>query len=198
MSYTLANPSLIGIGRVEAHALRLAEKVLPSGGLEVELWLQRVRRLGHTLSKPYEALSRRLAKQRERSQKQQVLPPPCPNQEMQIGKDERAHLNMERIGVFLTRVLRRYPFIYQIRRVEKDGRLRVTRPTLLGVDNLSQHLPAGTSDPGNIIPLALDGSYTAEDVALRMNIVLSTDITPPMRDAALQLLRRDKELFEFR
>ena len=66
-----------------------------------------------------------------------------------------------------------------------------------GVEHVGRHLPAGQQDPGNLLPLLLDGSYTIEGLVLRMNIVLSTRTTASQREAALDVLRDATDLFDF-
>ena len=100
----------------------------------------------------------------------------------------------DRLRAFADRICRLYPFVCRLRRVEKDSRLQVTRPTLLRLDQVSSHLPQGTKNPGSIIPIALDSSYTG-DVALRMNIELEPDCTEAQREAALEMLKANTDLF---
>ena len=86
----------------------------------------------------------------------------------------------------------------QLRRVTKDGRVTAARPTLLRLDQVASHLPKGSTDPGNIVPVLLDGSFTAEAVPLRMNVLLEEGTTAAQRETAYTLLSEADDLFESR
>jgi tRNA A-37 threonylcarbamoyl transferase component Bud32 len=199
----------------EALARYYAEKLLDVGVLEsfgaacarharvrlqqpliAQLWLQRVRSLGHPARGDYEQELQALMESCRKTGRLQVLPEPRQQEPMRIGADERAHLVMAKLEEFDRRILRLFPFIYRLERVAKDRHLKASRPTLLRLDNIARHLPQGSEDPGNLIPFALDGSFTAEGIALRMNIVLPANTTSSQRDAALAVLQASTEFFD--
>jgi len=165
--------------------------------LGAELWLQRARRLGIPLRSEYENEAKALEESRKKTKRNQTLPPaPAQQEPVKIGVGEKGHLNVDRLTRFDENVRRRFPFVYCIQRVTKDPRFRVSRPTLLGLDNLGSHLPTGQSDPGNVIPLVLDGSFTGDNTVLRTNIVLTPDTTRAQREAAYNVLRAQSDLFD--
>lgn len=188
---------LIEPGIVEVLCVTAAEsaRVQRQDYLAAELWLKRARALGLTPSEEYQKEERRLSDVRQRTRRQQTLPTSCQRQDgLKVGDNEKGHLNLDRLRAFAERICRLYPFICRLRRVEKDPRLQISRPTLLRLDQVSSHLPQGTKNPGCVIPIALDSSYSG-DVALRMNIELEPDSTEPQREAALEMLKSNTELF---
>lgn len=188
---------LLDAGMVEVLCVTAAEsaRVQRQDYLTAELWLKRARALGLTPSAEYQQEERRLSDVRQRTRRQQTLPPSCLKQDgLKVGDNEKGHLNMDRMQTFAERLCLLYPFVCRLRRVEKDPRLQITRPTLLRLDQVSSHLPQGTKNPGSIIPIALDSSYTG-DVALRMNIELEPDCTEAQREAALEMLKANTDLF---
>ncbi len=165
--------------------------------VSAELWLQRARRIGGGTRSDYALEEKTLLDAKKRTGKLQTLPPTATSQEpFRIGEKERGHVNVDRIERFDVNVRRRFPFIVRLERVQKDSRIQISKPTLLRMDSLSRQLPQGAEDPGNIIPLALDPSFTG-DVPLRVNIVLSSGISSAQRDAARAVMCRDADLFSF-
>ncbi|WP_369736035.1 protein kinase [Anaeromyxobacter sp. K] len=164
--------------------------------LTAELWLQRARSLGCTLSDEYVAEDKALAAWRRKTKRVQTLPSTREGEgEFKVGGKEEGHLKVDRIKEFAARVFAAFPFVHRIERVEKSRNLQVNRPTLLGLDNVGRHLPAGKSDPGTIIPIALDPSYTG-DVVLRMNMVLHPETTGSQREAAWEVIRAEGTILD--
>jgi hypothetical protein len=190
---------LLDVGVLESFGTACARhaRVRLQQPLMAQLWLQRVRSLGHPARGDYEQELQALMESRRKTGRLQALPEPRQQEPMKVGADERAHLVMAKLEEFDRRVLRLFPFIYRLERVAKDRHLKASRPTLLRLDNIARHLPQGSEDPGNLIPFALDGSFTAEGIALRMNIVLPANTTSSQRDAALAVLQASTELFDF-
>jgi len=189
---------LVNASLVENHCVQASRdcRVRLATPLLAELWLQRARKLGHQLGEGYNEQDKQLANYRKRTRRVQTLPQVCHNQRVSIGKGEAGHLNVPAINALGERIFRSYPYVCELRRVSKDGGITVQRPTLLRLDNIANHLPSGQADPGNIIPLVLDGSFNPEKVALRMNIVLPADTTMAQRDAAYNMLSKNEELFD--
>jgi len=190
---------ILDAAAVIAFSVRCAEhaRVVLNQPLVADAWLQRARRSGGAEQADYRQAAVALAESRHRSNRLQALPEAVEQEPIKIGADERAHLEMSRLTELDERVRRLFPFVQQLRRVKKDGGLKISRPTILRLDNIASHLPAGSTDPGNIIPLALDGSFTAERVPLRVNIVLSNKTMPSQREAALEVLKGVTEIFDF-
>ncbi|AEI62418.1 serine/threonine protein kinase [Corallococcus macrosporus] len=164
--------------------------------LGAELWLQRARRLGGAPRGDYAAESKALEDARRKTGKLQTLPREPEKQEsFRFGEGERGHLSVERLERFDENVRRRFPFIHRLERVRKDRGLQVARPTLLRLDNIGNHVPQGGADPGNIIPMAFDASFTG-DVALRVNITLVSGTTAAQREAAYDVLKAEADLFD--
>lgn len=194
-SYGVAK--LVASGQIETFCISAAEsaRVQRQDYLNAELWLRRCRALGLTLSEGYQKEDKLLTDVRQRTRRQQTLPPSCVKQDgLKLGEAERGHVNYDKIKTFAERVCRLYPFVARLRRVEKDEKLRVTRPTLLRLNQLASHIPRGSRDPGNIIPLVLDSSFTG-DVPIRMNIELEPSTTQAQREAAMEQLRANTDLF---
>nr|BDT37402.1 serine/threonine protein kinase [Myxococcus sp. MH1] len=165
--------------------------------LTAELWLQRVRRLGQQPRADYDEELKALTEARRKTGKLQTLPEAKKQEPMKVGVDERGHLVMSKLEEFDSRIRNLFPFVYRLERVTKDRNAKASRPTLLRLDNIARHLPQGSQDPGNIIPLVLDGSFTAEGIPLRMNIVLPAETTSSQRDAALNVLKEAVDIFDF-
>jgi hypothetical protein len=140
---------------------------------------------------------RALSESRRKTGKLQVLPEAKNQEKMRIGEGERGHLVVPRLEEFDERVRRLFPFVFRLERVHKDRNVKASRPTLLRLDNIARHLPQGAQDPGNIIPLVLDGSFTAEGIPLRVNILLPADTKASQRDAAFNVLREATDIFDF-
>jgi hypothetical protein len=184
---------------IERHCVAAGKNAQTAQGvLAAELWLQRTRRFGKNPGADYKALQDLLAKDRERTGRTQQLPNDCDKPSiLKVGADEEGHLKMARLRAFAERVSRLFPFICALQRVKKTKGTSVPRPTLLRASQVARHVPQGHADPGNIIPLVLDGSFTAEGLSIRFNILLEEGTTGPQREAALDLLRRDTDLFDF-
>ncbi|MDY7230973.1 serine/threonine-protein kinase [Hyalangium rubrum] len=164
--------------------------------LGAELWLQRARRLGGAPRGDYDAEVRALEDSRRKTGKLQTLPrEPDQQESFKIGDGERGHLLVDRLERFDESVRRRFPFIYRLERIRKDRGLQIARPTLLRLDNVGSHVPQGSGDPGNIIPMAFDPSFTG-DIALRVNIVLVSGTSSSQREAAYNVLKAETDLFD--
>jgi hypothetical protein len=160
-----------------------------------ELWLQRARSLSCTLGGEYSAEEKALADWRRKTKRLQVLPRDRTGSgQLKIGIGEAGHLRVKDIEEFADQVFATFPFVHRIERVEKAQALRVSAPTLLGLDNVGRHVPVGKGDRFDIIPIALDSSYTG-DIALRMNLVLHSDTTESQRAAARDVIAKEATLF---
>ncbi|HYI02903.1 serine/threonine-protein kinase [Hyalangium sp.] len=190
---------LLEVGLLEDFGVACARhaRVRHQQPLTAQLWLQRVRSLGTPARGDYEEELQALLESRRKTGRLQALPEARQQEPMKVGADERAHLVMMKLEEFDRRVLRLFPFIFRLERIAKDRHLRVSRPTLLRQDNIARHLPQGSQDPGIIIPLALDGSFTPEGIPLRVNIVLPAGTTPSQLDAAINVLKEAADLFDF-
>jgi hypothetical protein len=190
---------LLDVGLLEDFGVACARhaRVRLQQSLTAQLWLQRVRSLGQPTRGDYEQELQALLEARRKTGKLQALPEARQQEPVKVGTDERAHLVIAKLEEFDRRIRGLFPFIYRLERVAKDRHLKVSRPTLLRQDNIARHLPQGSADPGNIIPLALDGSFTAEGIPLRMNIVLPVGTTLSQLDAALNVLKEATGLFDF-
>ncbi|MBN1203480.1 MAG: serine/threonine protein kinase [Myxococcaceae bacterium] len=190
---------LLDVGLLEDFGVACARhaRVRLQQPLTAQLWLQRVRSLGQPVRGDYEQELQALMESRRKTGRLQALPEARHQEPVKVGADERAHLVMAKLEEFDRRVRRLFPFIYRLERVSKDRHLKASRPTLLRQDNIARHLPQGSEDPGNIIPFALDGSFTPEGIPLRMNVVLPMGTTPSQLDAALNVLKEAADLFDF-
>ena len=184
---------------VEPYCARASKQCRLRGDrLAAELWLQRIRRFGQPLGEAYKSQENELATSRKATSKIETLPPSCQEQEesVKIGEKERSHLRFEAIQAFWDRTRILFPFARRLVRVEKDPRVRIQHPTLPGLNSIARHLPAKAQDPGNIVPLILDSSFTGDGTALRMNIELVAGATSAQRAAARTVMSQHKELFD--
>lgn len=161
----------------------------------VETWLRRGKRVH---GQPTDALAAELeafAELLQRTQAKASLPPNCENQDRTvIGSAEKGHLDVDRIERFANRLLEMHPYVCAVKRRRKDGDLAVSTPRLLDDANLAQHRIDGIDD-NCIIPFVLDGSFSAEGVPIRMNIVLPKGTTAPQRKVARDAIAANTQLF---
>ncbi|WP_437566612.1 protein kinase domain-containing protein [Sorangium sp. So ce542] len=183
---------------VERYCVRASHELTLRKSVQIgQLWLQRARRLGLNPTHEYLEQEERLAQILRRTNRLHTMPAACKEQRgAVIGESERGHLHVAQIEQFASRVSSRFPWICQIKRVTKDSGVHVSRPTLLRIDQIASHLPNGTSDPGNIIPIVLDGSFTPERIPLRMNVILEPKTTAAQRETAHGILRDAEDLFD--
>jgi hypothetical protein len=159
----------------------------------VENWLRRGRRLAPIGSALLDAEQKAFEQLQKTSHSAAALPPDAIEQDVAaVGKKERGHVLAARVQAFANKVLRTYSWVQGVRRVRGDSKLPHARPTLL--DDSARHLIDGLPTE-RIIPFALDGSYTAFNGCLRMNIVLPEGTTTAQRAAARTVLARNKRLF---
>jgi hypothetical protein len=196
VNYTVSN---LLHGRTEAWCVAACRKVKPleSGVLEAQMWLRRAERLSVTKGADYLSEKAALEKILQSQASSLSLPENAAQQDDKVvGEDERGHLNMDRIDAWVRRLLNLYPFVQSVKRVRKEpDKVGATR--MISTEGMSLHLKAA---PGikecRIIPVLLDRSFCGPaDTMLRINIVLSESCTPAQREAAMDLLARDRSLF---
>jgi hypothetical protein len=165
---------------------------------QVEEWIRRGRRAVPRMTDALQAVQRDVTRLRGVTQSALQLPAEVVESDRDykvVGNDEQGHTNVERLERFGGRLMQRYSFIQSVKRVNRDGGIAAPAPTLLGLDNLASHLRDGM-DPNRIIPIVLDGSYSASGVPIRLNAVLPKGVTAPQQRVAWEVLAKDRDIFE--
>lgn len=195
--------SLLTPGLLEAWCIA-ASKLLREKNAnadEPQLWLRRAERLGIKNNPEFRAEAAEVDKLLRNTANARELPPLPASQERDensVGEDERGHLNVSRIRNWVSRVLKRHPYVQAVRRVRKDPKLALRPTRVLDVTNIAQHIVSlPKTDVHRIIPAVLDESYCIPSGAtvLRVNIVLAEATTPRQRECAYERLRKDDALF---
>lgn len=177
-----------------AVAAGAARKVADQTGV-IETWLRRGRRVHPALTLELSAEMKAFDQLQERTQARASLPPNCDHQDtVVVGSAEKGHINMDRMERFAARLLLMHPYVCAVKRKRKDGDLAASAPRLLEDSNLAQHRVDGLDD-NCLIPFVLDGSFTSEDVTIRMNIVLPKGTTASQRKVARDAIAANGQLF---
>lgn len=168
---------------------------------ESQLWLRRAERLGVATNPEFlheaaevDKILRHTANARELP----ALPAAQEDAGRTVGEDERGHLNVNRIRLWVTRLLNRHPYVQAVRRVRKDHGLALRPTRILELSNIGQHIVGVQKmDVNRIIPAVLDESYCSPSgtTVLRINVVLAEGTSPRQRECAFQRLRMDDALF---
>jgi hypothetical protein len=186
-------------GRCEPWCVSACRRVRPleSGLLEAQLWLGRAERLSVTRGSDFIAERHEVDRLLQNQASCATLPGNATSQDDKvIGADERGHLDDDRIESWAGRVRSLYPFVYSIKRVGKEPN-KVGSTRLLSTEGMSHHIKAAPGiKESRLVPALLDRSYCGSaDTMLRINIILSENCTSAQREAAIELLSKDRNLF---
>lgn len=189
--------NLLATARIANFCAQAAEvhRCSAASAAVVETWLRRGRRIHPQPTEALAAEMKAFESLLQRTEARASLPPNCERQDLTVvGQGERGHVELARIERFARRLLEMHPYVCAVKRKRKDGDLSVPVPRLLDDVNLAQHRVDGIDD-ACIIPFALDGSFTAEGVPIRMNIVLPKGTTASQRKVAREAIAANAQLF---
>jgi hypothetical protein len=193
--------TLLKEGALEAWCLAACRRLREHNAslLDCQQWLRRSERLGVAGNRDYAEEREKLEREISKTAQAVRLPRAAKSQQdpaKSVGEAERGHLLTDRIIAWVRRLYGRHPYVHAVHRVSKDGAIPPRPTRVLDINNIARHAKAA---PGvghdRIIPAVLDQSFCAESCALRINILLDDGCTIQEREAAMEELRKDVELF---
>jgi hypothetical protein len=193
--------ALLKEGTLEAWCLAASRRLREHNAslLDCQQWLRRAERLGVAANRDYAEERERVEREITKTAHGVRLPRAANSQEdpaKSVGDGERGHLMVERITGWVLRLYRRHPYVQAVRRVSKDATIPPRPNRILDINNIARHAKAAVGVvQERIVPAVLDQSFCVESCALRINILLEEGCTIQEREAAMEELRKDLELF---